>query len=74
MNWVALNRLVVAWMASLSFLLVVGACGSTLQARSLSSVTHRCRDEARAAYYSGDASVDEAENVYDRCLRREGVQ
>jgi hypothetical protein len=33
----------------------------------------KCAGEARAEYYVGGASVDEAMAVYRRCLRREGV-
>ncbi len=33
----------------------------------------KCRTEARAAYYVGEASEDEAMDIYQRCLIREGV-
>ncbi len=58
-----------------ALLLAVGLAGCFIAAKpALSTILGQCRNEARDAYYSGDAGPDAAEDVYDRCLKREGVQ
>lgn len=37
------------------------------------SLLDQCADEARAAYYVGDASVEEAMRIYEVCKSRSGV-
>lgn len=37
-------------------------------------ILEQCAGEARAEYYVGDASVDQAMRVYEECLARHGVR
>jgi hypothetical protein len=40
---------------------------------TVSQLLEKCRNEARAAFYDG-GTQSESEDVYERCVEREGVQ
>lgn len=59
---------------------LIAACGPSFEeiekaaaGGDVSSKLAKCRAEARADYYVGEKSVDEAMATYHACLKREGV-
>lgn len=50
---------------------IVG-CNEAAHPDPLDAQTKKCAGEARAEYYVGEASVDEAMRVYDECMRDGG--
>ncbi len=55
--------------ASLTTLAIaLAGCGTPLEAKDPGDLITKCEGEARAAYYLGGATVDEALAIYDRCI------
>ncbi len=54
-------------------LLCVGCTVAAPDPQDPTSVLEHCAGEARAAYYVGGVSEEEAMAIYDRCLARGGV-
>jgi hypothetical protein len=60
-------------MRALALAALLSGCVIHYTPGSLEDIQERCAGEARAEYYVGHKSVDEAMSVYRSCLRREGL-
>lgn len=59
-------------MTGLCCLVLVG-CGTFLEAKDPQSALEKCAAEARAEYYVGESSVEDAMAVFEACKKREGL-
>ncbi len=55
-------------------LVLVAGCGSFApEPMDPTDALAKCRDEARAAYFVGDAGMSASLDAYERCKTREGI-
>ena len=51
----------------------LAGCGTFLEAKDPQSILDKCAGEARAEYYVGQSTVEEALAVFEACKKREGL-